>query len=66
MAFNCDADTWEAKFRNGVGSVPVGGNNPQIGGSIVRQPVIQHKKRSLTQYRDLTGKLQIKNPTLKK
>ena len=46
--------TLEAKFRNGVGLIPVGGNSPSIGGWIVRPPVIQHQERSLTKYWDLT------------
>ena len=34
--------TLEAEFRNGVRSMPVGGNSPSIGGWIVWPPVIQH------------------------
>ena len=44
----------EAKFRNNVGSIPVGGNSPWIGGWIRWPPVIQHNERSLTKYWDLT------------
>ena len=38
----CNPATLEAEFRNGVGSIPVGGNSPSIGGWIVWSPVIQH------------------------
>ena len=38
----------EAKFRNGVGSAPVEGNCPLIGGWIVLPPLIQYENRSLT------------------
>ena len=31
----CNPATLEAKFRNGVGSILVGGNSPSIGGWIV-------------------------------
>ena len=42
VACTCNPATLEAEFRNGVGSIPVGGNSPSIGGWIVRPPVIQH------------------------
>ena len=45
--------TLEAKFRDGVGSVPVGGNSPSIGGWILWPTVIQQKERSLNKYWDL-------------
>ena len=32
VACTCNPATLEAEFRNGVGSVPVGGNSPSIGG----------------------------------
>ena len=35
VACTCNPATLEAEFRNGVGSVPVGGNSPSIGGWIV-------------------------------
>ena len=31
----CNPATLETKFRNGVGSIPVGGNSPSIGGWVV-------------------------------
>ena len=46
----CKPATLETKFRNGVGSIPVGGNSPSIGWWIVRPSVIQHKERNLTKY----------------
>ena len=42
VACMCNPATLEAEFRNGVGSIPVGGNSPSIGGWIVWPPVIQH------------------------
>ena len=38
----CNKATLKAKFRNGVGSIPVGGNSPSVGGWIVWTLVIQH------------------------
>ena len=35
VACNCNPATLVAEFRNGMGSIPVGGNNPSIGGWIV-------------------------------
>ena len=35
VACTCNPATLEAEFRNGVGSIPVGGNSPSIGGWIV-------------------------------
>ena len=35
VACTCNPATLEAEFRNGVGSLPVGGNSPSIGGWIV-------------------------------
>ena len=35
VACTCNPATVEAEFRNGVGSIPVGGNSPSIGGWIV-------------------------------
>ena len=35
VACTCNPATLEAEFRNDVGSIPVGGNNPSIGGWIV-------------------------------
>ena len=35
VACTCNPATLEAEFRNGVGSVPVEGNSPSIGGWIV-------------------------------
>ena len=35
VACTCNPATLEAKFRNSVGSIPVGGNSPSIGGWIV-------------------------------
>ena len=35
VACMCDPATLEAKFQNGVGLIPVGGNSPSIGGYIV-------------------------------
>ena len=49
VACTCNPATLEAEFRNGVGSIPVGGNSPSIGGWI-GPPVIQHWERSLTKY----------------
>ena len=40
-----------------VGSMPVGGNRPSVGGWIVWPPVIQHSERCQTKYWDLTVKL---------
>ena len=54
VACTCNPATVEAEFRNGVGSIPVGGNSPSIGRWIVRPPVIQHMERSLTKYWDPT------------
>ena len=34
-ACTCNPATLEAEFRNGVGSIPVGGNSPSKGGWIV-------------------------------
>ena len=34
----CNPATLEAEFRNGVGSIPDGGNSLSIGGWIVRPP----------------------------
>ena len=42
VGWTCNPATLEAEFWNGVGSIPVGGNSPSIGGWIVRPPVIQH------------------------
>ena len=42
VACTCNPAALEAEFRNSVGSVPVGGNSPSIGGWIVWPPVIQH------------------------
>ena len=53
MACTCNPSILEAEFRNDVDSTPVGGNSISIGASIVWPPVIQHKERSLTKYRDL-------------
>ena len=38
----CNPATLKAEFPNGVGSMPVGGNSPSIGGWIVWPSVIQH------------------------
>ena len=35
VACTCNPATLEAEFRNGVGSIPVGGNSSSIGGWIV-------------------------------
>ena len=35
VACTCNPATLEAKFWNGVGLIPVGGNSPSIGGWIV-------------------------------
>ena len=35
VACTCNPATLEAEFRNGMGSIPVGGNGPSIGGWIV-------------------------------
>ena len=35
VACTCNPTTLEAEFRNRVGSIPVGGNSPSIGGWIV-------------------------------
>ena len=35
VACTCNPTTLEAKFRNRVGLIPVGGNSPSIGGWIV-------------------------------
>ena len=35
VACTCNPATLEAEFRNGVGSIPVVGNSPLIGGWIV-------------------------------
>ena len=53
MPCTCNPSILEAEFRNGVDSIPVGGNSILIGASIVWPPVIQHKERSLTKYWDL-------------
>ena len=42
VACTCNPATLEVEFRNGVGSIPVGGNSSLIGGWIVWPPVIQH------------------------
>ena len=34
-ACTCNPATLEVEFRNGMGSIPVGGNSPSIGGWIV-------------------------------
>ena len=46
-----------SKFRNVVGSIPVEGNSPVIGGWVLWPPIIQHKGRSMTNYWGLTGDL---------
>ena len=46
--------TLEEVFWNGVGSKPVRGNSPSEGGWIARPSIMQHKKRRLTKYQDLT------------
>ena len=43
----------EAEFRNGLGSIPVEGSSPSIGGWIMWAPVIQQKESNLTKYSDL-------------
>ena len=35
VACTCNPTTLETKFRNGMGSLPVGDNRPSIGGWIV-------------------------------
>ena len=35
VACTCNPAALEAEFRNGVGSIPVGGNSPSLGGWIV-------------------------------
>ena len=50
MACTCKAATLDAESWNDVGSIPVIGNSPSIGGKIVLSTVIQHKERSLTNY----------------
>ena len=35
VACTCNPAALEAEFRNSVGSIPVGGNSPSIGGWIV-------------------------------
>ena len=35
VACTCNSATLEAEFWNGVGSIPVGGNSPSVGGWIV-------------------------------
>ena len=35
VACTCNPATMEAEFRDGVGSIPVWGNGPSIGGWIV-------------------------------
>ena len=35
VARTCNPATLDAEFRNGVGSIPIGGNSPSIGGWIV-------------------------------
>ena len=42
VARTINPGTLGAEFQNGVGSIPVGGNSPSIGGWIVLPPVIQH------------------------
>ena len=42
MTCYCNPATLETEFRNGVGSIPVGGNSPSIGGWIVWPPITQH------------------------
>ena len=42
VACTCNLATLEAEFRNRVGSIPVGGNSPSMGGWIKWPPVIQH------------------------
>ena len=54
VACTCNQATSEAKFRNGVGSILVGGNSPSIGWWIVCPLVIQHKEKSLSKSWDLT------------
>ena len=54
VACTYNSATLETKFPGGIGSVPVVGNSPSLGGWIVWQHVIQHKERSLTKYWDLT------------
>ena len=54
VTYICSTFTLEGVFRNGVGSTPVGSNNPSVGGWILQHSIIQHKKRSLTKYWDLT------------
>ena len=54
--YTCNTATLEAEFGNGVGSIPVGGNNPSISWWIVGPLVILHKKRTLTKYWDLSEK----------
>lgn len=46
----CNPSTLEAKFQNGVGLMPIGGNNSSIGGWIERTSSIQPKEKSLTKY----------------
>ena len=53
VACTCNPATLDAEFRNGVGSISVGGNGLLIGGWTVWQPVIQLKERSFTKYWDL-------------
>ena len=53
VAFTCNPATLEAEFQNSLGSIPVAGNSPSIGGWIVWPLVIQHKQKNLTKYWDL-------------
>ena len=57
VACTCNPATLEAEIRNGDDSTPVGGNSLLIFGWIVWPSTIQHKKRSLSKYQDLTADL---------
>ena len=50
VACTCNPPTLDAEFRNGVGSKPVMGNSPSIGGWIMWPPVVLNTERNPTKY----------------
>ena len=53
VACTCNPATLIAEFWNGVGRILTIFKSPWVNGCIVWTPVIQHKQRNLTKYRDL-------------
>ena len=57
VACTCNPPTLYAEFWNGVGSKPVMGNSPFIGGWIMWPPVVLNKERNPTKDWDLSETL---------